>query len=59
MTIGQGEVPWETLFGTLGELRFDGIMTVCVFAREERAEDSSRHNLAEIERYTAGWEHLA
>ena len=58
LDIGQGEVPWEVFFGTLGELRFDGIMTVCVFAWEERAEASSRHNLAEIERYTADWAHL-
>ena len=37
------------------ELGFDGIMTVCVFAWEERAADSSRHNLAEIRRRTEGW----
>lgn len=59
LDIGQGEVPWDTFFGTLEELRFDGIMTVCVFAWEERASDSSRHNLAEIERRTSGWQHLA
>jgi hypothetical protein len=34
------------------ELGFDGIMTVCVFAWEERAAESSRHNLAEIRRRT-------
>ena len=53
--IGQGEVPWETFFGTLGELEFDGIMTVCVFAWEERARESSQHNLAQIARHTAAW----
>lgn len=58
LDIGQGEVPWATCFDTLEELRFDGIMTVCVFAWEERAAESSRHNLAEIERYTASWQHL-
>lgn len=58
LDIGQGEVPWETFFGTLEELRFDGIMTVCVFAWEDRAEDSSRHNLTEIQRRTAGWRYL-
>ena len=58
LDIGEGEVPWEAFFGTLGEMGFDGIMTVCVFAWEERAEESSRHNLAEIRRYTAGWTHL-
>ncbi len=59
LDIGQGEVRWDTFFDTLGELRFDGIMTVCVFAWEERAADSSRHNLAEIQRRTASWTHLA
>jgi myo-inositol catabolism protein IolH len=55
LDIGQGEVPWETFFGTLGELGFDGIMTVCVFAWEERARASSQHNLAQIARHTAAW----
>jgi myo-inositol catabolism protein IolH len=57
LDIGQGEVPWDTFFDTLEALGFDGIMTVCVFAWEERAEASSRLNLAEIERHTAGWRH--
>jgi myo-inositol catabolism protein IolH len=57
LDIGQGEVPWDTFFDTLGELRFDGIMTVCVFAWEDRAEASSRHNLAQIRQRTAGWTH--
>jgi myo-inositol catabolism protein IolH len=52
LDIGQGDVPWDTFFGTLDELGFDGIMTVCVFAWEERAAESSRHNLAEIRRRT-------
>jgi myo-inositol catabolism protein IolH len=55
LDIGQGDVAWDAFFGTLGELGFDGIMTVCVFAWEERAADSSRHNLAEIRRRTEGW----
>jgi myo-inositol catabolism protein IolH len=59
LDIGQGEVPWDTFFDTLEELRFDGTMTVCVFAWEDRARDSSLHNLAEIRRRTAGWRHLA
>ncbi|HET7727380.1 MAG TPA: sugar phosphate isomerase/epimerase [Candidatus Limnocylindrales bacterium] len=58
LDIGQGEVPWDTCFGTLEALRFDGIMTVCVFAWEDRARDSSLHNLEEIRRRTAGWAHL-
>lgn len=58
LDIGQGEVPWDTFFGTLGELAFDGIMTVCVFAWEDRARESSLNNLAEIRRRTADWSQL-
>jgi myo-inositol catabolism protein IolH len=58
LDIGQGEVDWTTLFGTLGRMKFDGIMTVCVFAWEERARESSLHNLAEIRRRTSSWSHL-
>jgi myo-inositol catabolism protein IolH len=53
LDIGQGEVDWDVLFGTLTEIGFDGIATVCVFAWEERAEDSARFNLAEVNRYVA------
>jgi myo-inositol catabolism protein IolH len=58
LDIGQGEVPWDTFFTTLERLRFDGIMTVCVFAWEERARESSLHNLEEIRKRTASWAHL-
>jgi myo-inositol catabolism protein IolH len=58
LDIGEGEVDWDLFFSTLGRLGFDGIMTVCVFAWEERAAESSRFNLAEIRRRTAGWSHL-
>jgi len=63
LDIGQGEVKWDEFFATLKTLGFgdrdETVMTVCVFAWEERAADSSRHNLAEIKRRTAGWSHLA
>lgn len=55
LDIGQGEVPWGEFFGTLGRLRFDGIMTVCVFAWEERARESAVFMREEIERRTKGW----
>ena len=58
LDIGQGEVDWQSFFTTLGELRFDGIMTVCVFAWEDRARESSTFMLEEIRRRTAGWSHL-
>ena len=55
LDIGQGEVRWDDFFSTLGRLGFDGIMTVCVFAWEERAEQSARFNLEQIQKHTSGW----
>jgi myo-inositol catabolism protein IolH len=55
MDIGQGEVNWQDFFDTLGRLRFDGIMTVCVFGWEERARESSIFMREEITRYISGW----
>ncbi len=51
MDIGQGEIDWDAFFKTLAEAGFDGIMTACVFAWEERALDSSRFMRAEMQRY--------
>jgi myo-inositol catabolism protein IolH len=51
LDIGQGEVDWDVFFGTLHEVGFDGIMTACVFAWEERAVESSRFMRSEIRRY--------
>ncbi len=59
LDIGQGEVDWDEFFGTLGRRRFDGIMTACVFAWEDRAAASSTYMLTEIQRRTASWAHLA
>ena len=53
LDIGQGEVDWDLFFRTLAEVRFDGIATVCVFAWEERAEDSARVNLTKVNEYLA------
>jgi myo-inositol catabolism protein IolH len=59
LDIGQGEVDWDEFFATLGELNFgdgdENIMTVCVFAWEERARDSAVFNREEIERRTKDW----
>ncbi len=51
LDIGQGEVPWDEVFSTLAEIGFDGIMTVCVFAWENRADDSGRFNRQKIDEY--------
>jgi myo-inositol catabolism protein IolH len=53
LDIGQGEVDWDVFLRTLAEVGFDGIATVCVFAWEERAADSSRVNLARVNEYVA------
>ena len=42
LDIGQGEVDFEAGFDTLRAIGFDGIVTSCVFAWEERAVESSR-----------------
>ncbi len=55
LDIGQGEVDWDEFFGTLGRLRFDGLMTVCVLAWEERARESSIFMREEVERRTKSW----
>ncbi|GAA3370305.1 hypothetical protein GCM10017744_093510 [Streptomyces antimycoticus] len=41
LDIGRGEVDWDTFFGALRELNFDGVATACVFAWEARARESS------------------
>lgn len=51
LDIGQGEIDWDVFFGTLGEAGFDGVMSSCVFAWEERAEASSRFMHGEMNRY--------
>jgi myo-inositol catabolism protein IolH len=48
LDIGQGEVDWPEFFGTLRELRFEGIATICVFAWEERARASSQFMLERV-----------
>ncbi len=59
LDIGQGEVDWDEFFGGLRRLEFDRgagdrgpepVMTACVFAWEERAEDSSRFMLEQMKR---------
>ena len=50
LDMGQGEIDWDLFFKTLAEVGFDGVMSSCVFAWEERAEDSSRFMRAEMQR---------
>jgi myo-inositol catabolism protein IolH len=55
LDIGQGEVDWPTFFGTLDRLGFDGIMTACVFAWEDRAADSCTFMRNEMDRHISTW----
>ena len=41
LDIGQGEVDFDELFASLASIGFDGTITACVFAWEERARESS------------------
>ena len=51
LDMGQGEIDWDLFFQTLTEVKFDGVLSACVFAWEERAEESSRFMRQEIQRY--------
>ena len=51
LNIGQGEVPWDDFFGTLAEVGFDGIMTACVFAWEDKADHSGKFMRSEMQRF--------
>lgn len=53
LDVGQGEVDWDLFFGTLAEVGFDGIATVCVFAWEERARESLVFNREKVAEYVA------
>jgi myo-inositol catabolism protein IolH len=59
LDLGQGEVKWDDFFTTLGGLGFgsreETIMTVCVFAWEERARESCIANREAVQRYTSTW----
>ena len=55
LDIGQGEVDFEAFFEALERNGFDGIITACVFAWEERAEASSHYMRERISSYLATW----
>jgi myo-inositol catabolism protein IolH len=53
MNIGRGDVPWETVFSTLASVKFEGIMTCCVYGEEDRADESAGFMLEKINEYIA------
>ncbi|MFE8017872.1 sugar phosphate isomerase/epimerase family protein [Streptomyces antibioticus] len=55
LDMGEGEVDFDELFRELRANGFDGTLTACVFAWEERAEESSLFMRDKIGEYVAGW----
>jgi myo-inositol catabolism protein IolH len=59
LDIGQGEVDWDSFFGTLDGLGFgrrdETIMTACVFAWQDRARESNVFMREQIAYYTKRW----
>lgn len=51
LDMGQGEIDWDVFFAALADVKFDGVLSSCVFAWEERAAESSRFMRAEMQRY--------
>lgn len=56
LDIGQGEVDFDEFFGTLEKVGFDGIVTSCVFAWEERARESSAFMRETIADHLGRWQ---
>ena len=55
LDIGQGEVDFGELFSCLEAAGFDGTVTTCVFAWEERARESGTFMRDTITEYLSGW----
>jgi myo-inositol catabolism protein IolH len=56
LDIGQGEVDFDEFFATLEKVGFDGIVTTCVFAWEERARESSTFMRETIAYHLGRWQ---
>jgi myo-inositol catabolism protein IolH len=57
LDVGQGEVDFEAFFKALERNGFDGIVSSCVFAWEDRAAASSTYMRETISSYLATWAH--
>jgi myo-inositol catabolism protein IolH len=55
LDIGQGEVDCPVFFDTLDRVGFDGIMTACVFAWEDRAAEPCVFMAQGDRRYVSTW----
>ena len=56
LDIGQGEVDFDEFFATLEKVGFDGIVTTCVFAWEERARESATFMRETIADHLGRWQ---
>ena len=56
LDVGQGEVDFDEFFATLEKVGFDGIVTTCVFAWEERARESSTFMRETIADHLGRWQ---
>jgi myo-inositol catabolism protein IolH len=56
LDIGQGEVDFDEFFATLEKVGFDGVVTTCVFAWEERARESSTFMRETIADHLGRWQ---
>lgn len=50
LDIGQGDINWDVFFEKVREMKFDGIITVAVFAWEDRADESSKFMLERLKK---------
>lgn len=48
--IGMGEVAWDAVFSTLRDIKFDGVISVCVFGWHEKADEINRRMLERIKK---------
>jgi myo-inositol catabolism protein IolH len=55
LDIGQGQVDFDEMFSCLEAIGFDGVVSTCVFAWEERARESATYNRDAIRSYLDKW----
>jgi myo-inositol catabolism protein IolH len=55
LDIGQGEVDFDEMFSSLEAIGFDGVVSTCVFAWEERARESATYMRDAIRSYLDKW----
>ena len=54
LDIGMGDVDWQALFGALKQIRYEGVLSVGVFAHKDRPMESFRANFDAVHQIAAG-----